>query len=213
VWFPGRRRPCAAAQQLRDRVDPAWISSANGVGTPRALFPVMSTSRSLRCYEYVDRPYDAVRVLLHGRPLELLRGATTSAAARANEIAGSLKVEFAGVEFGVKVTLHVHKVRDEEGVAGMSPVTRVTIGWEAARAPSLFPLMSAQLSAWPLTATETQIEIEGDYTPPLGLVGNALDAAIGHRIAEASVRRFLDEVIQQMRRELPAGTGHGKAAT
>jgi len=160
--------------------------------------------RTLRCYEYVERPYAAVRTLLHDRPLELFRQATTSAATRAEEIAGSLRIGVAGVELGVQVSIHVRSVRDEEGVAGMSPVTHVTIGWEAARAPSIFPLMSAELSAWPLTSSETQIEIEGEYTPPLGPLGTAIDAAIGHRIAEASVRRFLEDVVERIRNELPA---------
>jgi hypothetical protein len=163
-------------------------------------------SRTLRCYGYVDRPYEAVRTVLHERPLELLRRATASAAARAEELASSLRVGIAGVELGVQVTIHVRAVRDEEGVAGLSPVTHVTVGWEAAQAPSLFPLMSAQLSARPLTSTETQIEIEGDYTPPFGALGTAINAAVGHRIAEASVSRLLDAVVEQIRRELPART-------
>jgi hypothetical protein len=162
----------------------------------------MSQHRALRCYEYVNRPFSAVHDLLHRDPLELLRSATASASERASELAGSLKVELAGVQLAVKVNLHVHSVRDAEGVAGMSPVTQVSIGWEAAHGASLFPMMSAKLSAWPLTATETQIELEGEYTPPLGSVGQAIDAAVGHRIAEASVRRFLENVVQQIRDDL-----------
>ena len=53
----------------------------------------------------------------------------------------------------------------------MSPVTRVVLGWEAASGSSLFPIMSAQLSAWPLMATETQLELEGSYSPPLSSWG------------------------------------------
>jgi hypothetical protein len=64
--------------------------------------------------------------------------------------------------------------------------------------------MHLELSAWPLSSSETQIEIAGEYRPPLGVVGNAIDAAVGHRIAEASVKSFLDDVVEQMRRELPA---------
>ena len=64
--------------------------------------------------------------------------------------------------------------------------------------------MHLEMSAWPLSATETQIEIAGEYRPPLGVVGNAIDAAVGHRIAEASVHRFLEDVVEQIRRELPA---------
>lgn len=160
-------------------------------------------ARTLRCYQYVNRPYDAVRSLLHERPLELLSRATTSAVARTRDLAGSLRIEVGGVELAVAVSLHVRAVRDENGVGGVSPVTHVTMGWEAAHSPALFPLMSANLSAWPLTSSETQIEIEGDYTPPLGVVGLAIDAAAGHRIAEAVVHRLLEDVVEQIRLELP----------
>jgi hypothetical protein len=63
--------------------------------------------------------------------------------------------------------------------------------------------MKAVLSFWPLTSSETQMEIEGAYRPPLGAVGNVADAAVGHRVAEAAVHRFLDDVVEQIRRELP----------
>jgi hypothetical protein len=97
----------------------------------------------------------------------------------------------------------VDGVREEEWIPGLSPVTRVSLRWEAARASALFPAMKARLSAWPLYADETQLEIDGDYTPPLGLVGNALDALVGHRIAEAAVHQFLEDVIEQIKREIP----------
>jgi hypothetical protein len=64
--------------------------------------------------------------------------------------------------------------------------------------------MKAELSLWPLTSSETQLEIEGAYRPPLGVVGAAADAALGHRLAEATVHRFLDDVVEQVRRELQA---------
>ena len=96
----------------------------------------------------------------------------------------------------------VQRVREDEGAAGMSPVTVVEIGWEASRTPGLFPSMRLELSAWPLSSTETQIEIAGEYRPPLGPVGNAIDAAVGHRIAEASVHSFLEDVVEQIRRDV-----------
>jgi hypothetical protein len=77
----------------------------------------------------------------------------------------------------------------------------VDLGWEAARARAFFPLMSARLSAWPITSTETQLEIEGDCEPPFGALGNALNAAVGHRVAEASVDRLLQDVLEQIRRD------------
>ena len=68
----------------------------------------------------------------------------------------------------------------------------------------VFPVMNAELLFWPLSSSETQLEIEGAYRPPLGIVGNALDAAIGHRVAEATVHRLLEDLVEQLRRELPA---------
>jgi hypothetical protein len=166
----------------------------------------MSEPRKLRCYQYVNRPYDAVRELFRQRPLEIFQPATTSAAERANAVEANLRAGVAGIDVGVDVRIHLHAVREEEGVAGMSPVTRVTLAWEATRAPSFFPVMRAELSFCPLTSTETQLEIEGTYRPPLGAVGNVVDAALGHRVAEATVHRFLDDIVEQIRRELPATT-------
>lgn len=166
----------------------------------------MSEPRRLRSYEYVNRPYEDVREALHARALEVFQRATTVAAERADTLMASLRVPVGAVEVGVPVHIHVRGIHDEPGQSGVSAVTRVAIGWEAARAAGLFPSMSAQLSAWPLSAGETQLEIEGEYRPPLGVVGNAIDAAVGHRVAEASVKRFLDDVVAQLRRELPPKT-------
>jgi hypothetical protein len=163
----------------------------------------MSHPRIIRCYEYVTRPYGAVRGLLHRAPLDLLHRATTRAAARSNDLAGRLNVDLGGIELGVEVALEVQSVTDGEAAGGLSPVTRVAIGWQAARAPSFFPLMSGHLSAWPLTTSETQIELEGSYTPPLGALGVAIDAAVGRRVADAAVRRFVEDVVERIRDELP----------
>jgi hypothetical protein len=166
----------------------------------------MSEPRKLRCYEYVNRPYEQVRALLRHEPLELLQRATTSAAARASEVAMKLHVAAFAFEIGVDVRAIVLRMREEAGEAGLSPVTVAEIGWEAARMPALFPSMRIELSAWPLSADETQIEIAGEYRPPLGIVGIAVDAALGHRIADACVHRLLADFVGQLQREIPATT-------
>ena len=73
---------------------------------------------------------------------------------------------------------------------------------KAARAASIFPQMEATLSAWPLSADETQLELDGSYLPPLGTVGKALDSLLLHRIAEAAMHRFLEDVVEQLRKDL-----------
>ena len=62
--------------------------------------------------------------------------------------------------------------------------------------------MQAELSIYPLTASETQLDFRGQYEPPLGVLGSAIDAAVGHRIAEAAVHRFVGDVADYLRRTL-----------
>jgi hypothetical protein len=88
-----------------------------------------------------------------------------------------------------------------------APTTELEIAWTAARASALFPSMEATLSVYPLSAHETQIALHGRYRPPLGVVGNALDALAGHRVAEASVLRFVNDVAARIDAELGSGRG------
>jgi hypothetical protein len=55
------------------------------------------------------------------------------------------------------------------------------------------------MSVYPLTATETQLDFVERYEPPLGIVGGALDATVGHRIAQASVHRVITDVAKYLR--------------
>ena len=68
--------------------------------------------------------------------------------------------------------------------------------------PALFPTMLAELFARPLSSNETLLGIDGSYWLPLGAVGNAIDAAVGHRIAESVVRRLLADLADQVEAEL-----------
>jgi hypothetical protein len=158
----------------------------------------MSEQTPLRYYDYVPRPYAAVRKVLVEHPADVFRRATTSAAHRSKNLAASLHTAFAGVDVGVDVHVELGKAREEESVAGLPPVTRLPISWTAERGTAFFPIMRADLSFWPLTSDETQLELEGTYRPPLGLLGGTVDALVGHRIAEAAVHRFVRELAEQL---------------
>ena len=93
-------------------------------------------------------------------------------------------------------------MRQGSGTPTSLPVTTLELEWEAAKSPRLFPFMKAELSIYPLTPTETQLEFQGSYEPPLGVLGDAMNAIAGHRIAEASVHRFLKDVAAFLKDEL-----------
>jgi len=132
----------------------------------------------------------------------VFQSATKAAASRAQSIASELQIDMGGIriEADIRVSVKNIEVKDHEVMSG--PATRLHLEWEAARLPRLFPLMKADLSIYPITATETQLDFNGLYEPPLGPLGKALNAMVGHRIAEVSVRRFVSDLAGYLRKTL-----------
>ena len=176
-----------------------WVSR-NGTAVAPVLV-IMSEPRGLRFQEQVDRPYATVRDLLYREPLAVLQRATTSAVSRANSPVATLHARVGGVEISVDVRVRITRTRDQPPASG-APVTRLDLSLQATSAPALFPEMLAELSARPVSANETLLELDGSYWLPMGALGAAIDAAVGHRVAEAVVRRLLADLAAQIRAEV-----------
>jgi hypothetical protein len=161
--------------------------------------------QEIRSYDYVNHPYARVREALVADPAGIFRAATRAAAARARSVAAELRVTIAGVDVAAEIVFTIGTIEDEAAGPHGAPLTRIPVSWEAARNPKFFPLMSSVLTIYPLTATETQLDFLGRYDPPLGVVGDAMDALVGRRIAEASVHRFITDVAQYLRDHLAKG--------
>ncbi len=156
-------------------------------------------SREIRSFDYVNSAYARVRAALTKDAASVFRAATQAAAGRTHSVASALKVEIAGIQFGKEIEIAVKELKPRTPSAS---VTRLKLDWKAAKAPGLFPMMKAELAIYPLTATETQLDFSGKYEPPLGWLGTAVNAVVGHRIAEASVHRFVGEVAHYLRTEI-----------
>jgi hypothetical protein len=165
----------------------------------------MARPREVRSYEYVNQPYERVREALLSDTLGTFRAATRAAAGRAESVAAALRVNIAGLDVGAEIDISVGEVTEVPKAGGQTPSTSIDIAWEATKRPRLFPLMRATLQLYPLTSTETQLDFDGAYDPPLGPVGSAIDAVVGHRIAEASVHRFVVDVAHHLRDVLEGG--------
>jgi len=168
----------------------------------------MSEPRELHCYKYVNVGYETVRDALRRDAVGLFQRATASATSRAHELASTLRVAVGALEIGADVKIAVRAVNDKVSALG-DRRTELEIAWTAASAAGLFPSMEATLSVYPLSAQETQIDLHGRYRPPLGVVGDALDALVGHRIAEASVLRFVEDIAGRINIEL-GGVGDAR---
>jgi hypothetical protein len=158
----------------------------------------------IRSYDYVNHPFGKVRDALIADAPGIFRAATRVAADRAHSVAAQLRVSVAGLDVAKEIVFTVGAIEDVSSGPTGGPITRIPVSWEAAKNPRLFPLMTAVLAVYPLTATETQLDFSGQYDPPLGAVGDAVDALVGHRIAEASVHRFVTDVARYLREHLAA---------
>ncbi|MEP7362133.1 MAG: hypothetical protein ABI972_02675 [Acidobacteriota bacterium] len=155
-------------------------------------------SKDIRCYDYVNHPYEQVRDALKTDALAVFRAATKAATSRAESVAAELRLDLGGIAIGTDIAISVTGIG--ENVDG--PSTSIRLEWEAAKLPGLFPLMKAELQIYPLTRTETQLDFSGTYEPPMGALGGVLNAVAGHRIADVSVHRFVSEVAAHLRRTL-----------
>lgn len=155
----------------------------------------MSDRHELRAYDYVVRPYATVVAVLRADPAGVLGRATKGAGHRAGDVAASLRASIGTLEVGTDVTIEVGAIEEApSGPHGRSPVLRIPLRWRAAHASALFPSMEAVLSAWAISKDETQLELRGVYRPPLGVLGDAVDAIALGRLADASVHRFVADV-------------------
>ncbi len=162
----------------------------------------MTTGREIRCYDYVNHPYERVRNALQQDALTVFQSATKTAAHRAQSVAAELHVDIGGIGVKSDIKIAVTKVEEETLDAIRTPTTRLLLEWEAATMPRFFPLMKGELSIYPLTPTETQLDFSGVYQPPFGAVGKTMNAIVGHRIAEVSVHDFVRDVAGYLRQSL-----------
>jgi hypothetical protein len=99
-------------------------------------------------------------------------------------------------EVGVGETIGLHR----KVIIELGPVVHATsksffpLRWTASGHPGLFPALDADIEVAPLGADRAQLAMSARYVPPLGAVGRMIDRALLSRVAEATVKDFLDRV-------------------
>ena len=84
--------------------------------------------------------------------------------------------------------------------------TLLPMTWRAAGPERLFPQLDADLEIAALGPQRTQLAISARYRPPLGALGRVLDRALLHRVAEATIKDFLDRVGERVGARAPSIT-------
>jgi hypothetical protein len=84
------------------------------------------------------------------------------------------------------------------GRAGGNGSLVYPIRWRATGAANLFPRMSAEVVLSPIGSELTSIDFSGNYDLPLGPVGRLIDRALFGRVAEATVKDWVDRLAGAM---------------
>lgn len=84
--------------------------------------------------------------------------------------------------------------------------TLVPLRWEDARRPHLFPVLDGNIEIVPLGPARCRVVLSATYRPPFEGVGQLLDHAFLHRVAESTVRSFLTQIARTLEAEAPAET-------
>jgi hypothetical protein len=108
------------------------------------------------------------------------------------------------------------RVKREVVVALGAPVRSVSktvfrLRWEAAGHPGLFPALDADLEVAPLGPERTQLSMSARYVPPFGAMGRVIDRALLSRVAEATLKDFLDRVREAVLSSLEGQAVHEQA--
>jgi hypothetical protein len=132
-------------------------------------------------------PAERVEAVLRQDPSRWL----THLAERANERGDTLLAE---VGFGEH--MRIARTVEVEFAAGVHAGTKAIfpLRWSASGPGGVFPALDADLEVAPLGVGYTQLSISARYVPPLGAVGKVIDRAILSRVAEATLKDFLDRV-------------------
>ncbi|MBV8148694.1 MAG: hypothetical protein JO092_06365 [Candidatus Eremiobacteraeota bacterium] len=102
--------------------------------------------------------------------------------------------------FGVKGLALEHDVRviarrgrDDENLNDL-----IRISWEP-EGHGPYPGFSGTLVTWAEhDPKQSFIEIDGTYTPPLGIAGEAFDKAVGHSIATRTAHLLLEDIARDI---------------
>jgi hypothetical protein len=83
--------------------------------------------------------------------------------------------------------------------------TWIPIAWRATGPSNLFPILDAELEFASLGTQLTQLSLSGRYQPPFGLVGRTIDKALLSRVAEATIKDFVDRLARAIEARLNSG--------
>ncbi|HEY7756218.1 MAG TPA: hypothetical protein VID69_08335 [Actinomycetota bacterium] len=153
-----------------------------------------------RYYLDLEVPYADVEASLTADPETWMPGLLRAAEERGEAL-------LAEVGFGLDERRIDKEVEIRVGTPYRIPTkTLLPMSWTATGAERLFPQLDADIEVAALGPHRTQLSISARYRPPMGVIGRALDRALLHRVAEATIKDFLDRVGERIGAREPSAS-------
>lgn len=149
----------------------------------------------VRYFVELPRPFEQVERALISHPGDWVPGLAKAAEARGQQL-------LAEVGFGQEGL--TKEVEIELGRSFRFPTkTVLPMTWRATTAEALFPFFESDIEVGALGAQCTQLSVSARYRPPLGAFGRVIDRVLMHRVAEATVKDFLDRAVKALMESVP----------
>lgn len=152
----------------------------------------------LRAYVELNLPLAEVEAALLRAPAEWIPVLASSAEEHGNQLLVEVGFPVSGRHVGKRVEIELGAPVRTAGRTWL-PIT-----WRATGPRGIFPSLEGELEVAALGSHLTQLGLSARYKPPFGLVGESLDRALLHRVAEATIRDFVERVGAAVRHRLVA---------
>lgn len=160
----------------------------------------------VRSFENVDLPFRAAEAVLVRDPASWLPGLVEETDEQGRHLL---------TKVGFGRGLHVRKLVEVTVGEPLRVPSRtvVPLRWSTGADYSPLPSMEGDLELAPFGPGSCHLAMSGRYTPPYGALGQAIDRSLLHRVAEATVRDFVQRVAGTLRAQAAKGSVRGAFPT
>lgn len=147
----------------------------------------------LRYYTVIERPFQDAEGAFLSSPENWMPVLAGEASGNGERLLSEL-----GFKVGDRRLKRQIKLELGEALRGATLTIR-PVRWHAAANAGLFPELEGHLEVAALGAGATQLGLSANYRPPLGLVGKVADRTLLHRVAEVTVKDFVERVAARLK--------------
>lgn len=160
----------------------------------------------VKSYTELEADFRQVQSAMDRRPRRWLEGMAEDVRQEGEDLLLAVGFEVGGRRFGRAARLDVGELVTTDRVASLP------LRFSMDDHERLFPALDGTLDAAWLGTGRTHLALCLQYEPPFGILGQGMDRALLHRVAEAVARQFLERAAAGLGRELPPARGRPELA-